>query len=97
MVNTHNEHVVARENGQWAVLHETGERASRLFDTEHDAREYARMLARRNNACIVVHNSEGRFRFVQCRDEIPANEMDSSMQTSMMEPVTAPLWRIFDN
>lgn len=90
MVNTHNEHVVARENGQWAVLHETGERASRLFDNEHDAIEYARMLARRHNACVVVHNSEGRFRFVQCRDEIPVNEMDSEMHTSMMEPVTAP-------
>ena len=90
MVNTHNEHVVARENGWWAVLHETGERASRLFDNEHDAIDHARMLARRHNACIVVHNSEGRFRFVQCRDEIPANEMDFGMHTPMMGPITAP-------
>jgi hypothetical protein len=59
------QHVVRREEG-WGVKKEGGERASRIFATKRQAMEYARELTGKHGVCMVVHDSEGRFKEFDC-------------------------------
>lgn len=54
-----NKHVIRSLDGRWSVLEAGAERASRVFDRQSDALNYARHLARRQGVDLFVHRSDG--------------------------------------
>lgn len=56
-----NTHVVPREDG-WAVRKEGATRASKTFDTQADAIEYARQQAKNSKSELFVHGRDGTIR-----------------------------------
>jgi uncharacterized protein YdaT len=57
-----NVHVTHRKDGSWAVVREKSERASSLHDTQREAIEAGREIARNNRAELVIHDKENRIR-----------------------------------
>ena len=60
--NRDNLWVSQRESEDWAVKREGGEKASRLFDTQQQAFEYARDIARQAGGEVIVKNTKGVIR-----------------------------------
>jgi hypothetical protein len=56
-----NIHVTPRDD-KWAVKGEGDERASGLYDTQRDAIDAARELARNNKSELFIHDREGKIR-----------------------------------
>lgn len=56
-----NQHVVPHGD-RWAVLGEGNERVTKLFDTQREAIELARRIARNQRAEVVIHGEDGRIR-----------------------------------
>jgi len=56
-----NVHVVKHERG-WAVKREKSSRASRVFDTQKQADDYARKLAKKDGVERITHGQDGRIR-----------------------------------
>lgn len=56
-----NQHVVPR-NGQWAVRGAGNSRATRVFDTQGEAIDAAREIARNQGTELVIHRPDGRIR-----------------------------------
>jgi len=54
-------HVVPHDDG-WAIKKPGAERASDVTDTQHDAIERAREIARRTGGDVVIHRRDGRIR-----------------------------------
>ncbi|MEM7075400.1 MAG: DUF2188 domain-containing protein [Pseudomonadota bacterium] len=54
-------HVTPR-GGKWAVRSAGASRASRVVDTQGEAREIAREQAKRNGGELYVHGRDGRIR-----------------------------------
>ena len=53
-------HVVKRpEDGKWAVKFAGGEKAIKLFDTQKEAIEYTKVMAKNQDGAMLVHNSKG--------------------------------------
>ncbi len=46
-------------NGAWSVRKSGASRASKLFSTRQEAREWGRMLSRKHGLELVVHRSSG--------------------------------------
>ena len=57
-----NQHVVPNSDGGWDVKPERGERASRHFDTQQEAIDTAREVARNQRSELIVHGRDGRIR-----------------------------------
>ena len=57
-----NIHVTRRENDFWAVIREKAEQASGLFDTQKEAIDWAREMARNDRVELVIHDRENRIR-----------------------------------
>ncbi len=57
-----NIHVTHRQDGSWAVIREKAEQASGLYDTQGEAIERAREIARNNQVELVIHDRENRIR-----------------------------------
>lgn len=55
-------HVVPSPNGGWSVRAAGAARASKHFDTQDEAIEYGRDLAKRNNAEFYIHDRNGMIR-----------------------------------
>ena len=55
------QHVVPR-NGKWAVRKSGSYRVSRYFNTQSEAIEAARDIARRQRTELYIHGSDGRIR-----------------------------------
>jgi uncharacterized protein YdaT len=55
------QHVVPR-NGQWAVRGAGNSRATRVFDTQGEAIDAAREIARSQGTELVIHRPDGRIR-----------------------------------
>ena len=53
-------HVILKA-GQWAVAREDGE-ATRIFSTQREAIENARVIAKRSSGQLVVHGRSGQIR-----------------------------------
>lgn len=52
-------HVIPRPNGGWSVRQSGAARASKTFQTQADAVDYARGIARKDNADLYVHRRDG--------------------------------------
>ena len=55
-------HVTHRSDGKWAVIKEGAERAAALFDTQAEAEDYAKELARKAQSEELTHNRENKIR-----------------------------------
>ncbi|GAA0503146.1 DUF2188 domain-containing protein [Pigmentiphaga sp. GD03639] len=61
MANRKNVHVVQRDNG-WGALREGGQRATQVFDTQAQAIETGRQMARQGQGELLIHGQNGRIR-----------------------------------
>jgi len=57
-----NIHVTHRQDSRWAVVGEGDDRASGLYDTQAEAIERGRELARNNQAELVIHDRDNKIR-----------------------------------
>jgi hypothetical protein len=57
-----NQHVVPSPNGGWSVRHSGAARATRTFDSQSAAIDFARQKARREGSELYVHRSDGTIR-----------------------------------
>ena len=55
-------HVVPDNRGGWSVRKSGATRAARVFDTKHDAVEYAKDIAKKEGGDIYVHGKDGTIR-----------------------------------
>ena len=67
-----NQHVVPRES-KWAVRKTGSEKVTRHFDTQKEAIDAARGLARRQRSEVFIHGRDGRIRERNSygKDDIP--------------------------
>jgi hypothetical protein len=56
------QHVIRNPKGGWSVFHSGATRASRNFDTQAEAVNYGRNLARREQTELYVHRNDGTIR-----------------------------------
>jgi hypothetical protein len=61
MANRNNIHIVQRENG-WGTLREGGQRATQVFDTQAQAIQAGRQMARQGHGELLIHDQDGRIR-----------------------------------
>ena len=52
-------HVVKRKDGKWEVKFAGGQKAIKLFDTQKEAIEYSKVMAKNQGGSMLVHNSKG--------------------------------------
>ena len=52
-------HVAKREDGKWAVKFAGGDKVIKLFDTQKEALEYTKVMAKNQDGALLVHNSKG--------------------------------------
>ncbi len=56
-----NQHVVPKDN-KWAVKGEKNDKITKLFDTQKDAIDYARDIAKNQQSELVIHRKDGTIR-----------------------------------
>lgn len=56
-----NQHVVPHDGG-WAVRGEGNERVTSIYDTQAEAIDRAREIARNNHSEILIHGRDGQIR-----------------------------------
>lgn len=59
--NMANQHVVPN-NGQWQVKRQGSEKATKNFETQKQAIDYARSIAIKQQSELVIHGRDGRIR-----------------------------------
>jgi len=52
-------HVAKREDGKWTVKFAGGDKVIKLFDTQVEAKEYTKQMAKNQDGKMLVHNSKG--------------------------------------
>lgn len=52
-------HVVKRSDGKWEVKFAGGQKAIKLFNTQKEALEYSKVMAKNQGGSMLVHNSKG--------------------------------------
>ena len=52
-------HLVKRSDGKWEVKFAGGQKAIKLFDTQKEAIEYSKQMAKNQGGSMLVHNSKG--------------------------------------
>ena len=53
-------HVAKRkEDGKWAVKFAGGDKVIKLFDTQKEALDYTKTMAKNQDGKVLVHNSKG--------------------------------------
>ena len=57
--STRTYHVVKRADGKWEVKFAGGQKAIKLFDTQKEALEYSKVMAKNQGGSMLVHNSKG--------------------------------------
>jgi outer membrane biosynthesis protein TonB len=58
-VNYRTYHLVKRSDGKWEVKFAGGQKAIKLFDTQKEALEYSKKMAKNQDGSVLVHNSKG--------------------------------------
>lgn len=61
MANRKNIHIVQRDKG-WGTLREGAQRATHVFDTQAQAIQAGRQMARQGMGELVIHGQDGRIR-----------------------------------
>ena len=52
-------HLVKRDDGKWEVKFAGGQKAIKLFDTQKEALDYSKKMAKNQDGSVLVHNSKG--------------------------------------
>ena len=52
-------HVAKREDGKWTVKFAGGDKVIKLFDTQAEAKEYTKQMAKNQDGKMLVNNSKG--------------------------------------
>ena len=60
------QHVVPRKDG-WAVIREGAQRASRVFPTRVEAKNYAQRLAQKHHGCAIMHGDDAKIFEYKCK------------------------------
>jgi len=71
-----NQHVVPR-NGDWAVRGAGNERATAIYDTQQEAYNAARDIARNQNSEVFTHGRNGQIRARESFGNDPAHVRDT--------------------
>lgn len=58
-VNFRTYHLVKRADGKWEVKYAGGQKAIKLFDTQKEALDYSKKMAKNQDGKVLVHNSKG--------------------------------------
>lgn len=53
---------VSPRDGKWGVHGEGNQRDTKIFDTQHDAQEYARQIAINQRSEVIIQGRDGRIR-----------------------------------
>jgi len=53
-------HLVKREDGKWEVKFAKGQKAIKLFDTQAEALEYSKKMAKNQDGSVLIHASKGK-------------------------------------
>ena len=61
MANRSNVHIVQRDNG-WGTLREGARRATQVFETQAQAIQAGRQMARQGQGELLIHGEDGRIR-----------------------------------
>lgn len=61
MANRKNVHVVQRDSG-WGTLREGAQRATQVYDTQAQAIQAGRQMARKEQGELLIHGEDGRIR-----------------------------------
>ena len=61
MANLKNVHIVQRDNG-WGTLREGGRRATQVYNTQAQAIQAGRQMARQEQGELLIHGENGRIR-----------------------------------
>ena len=56
-----NQHVTPKGD-QWQVKGAGNERATKLFDTQKEAEDYGRQIAKNQQSELITHNKQGKIR-----------------------------------
>ncbi len=65
------QHVVPRGNGKWAVRRGGANRARRRYDTQEEAIEAGREIAREEGTELYIHGEDGRVREMNSFEKDP--------------------------
>lgn len=76
MANRKNVHVVQRESG-WATIREGAQRATQVHDTQAQAIQAGRQIARQGQGELLVHGRDGRIRARDSYGNDPCPPKDS--------------------
>lgn len=70
------QHVVANPRGGWSVRHTGAARATRVFERQEDAVQYARKIARRESVELYIHRRDGTIKEKDSygHDPLPARD-----------------------
>lgn len=64
-------HITKRAvDGKWQIKFSKGKKAIKLFETQAEAIEYARVLAQHQEASIMIHKEDGTFRKLRYNSKI---------------------------
>lgn len=61
-MSSNNQHVTRRSDGLWQVKGEGNTRATGLFQTQHEAIDRGREIARNYRSELVIHRPNGQIR-----------------------------------
>lgn len=61
MASRNNVHIV-RRGDQWGTLREGGQRATQIFDTQQQAIDAGRQMAKQGQGELLIHGENGRIR-----------------------------------
>lgn len=61
MKNRNNVHIVKRDN-QWGTLREGGQRVTQVFDTQKQAIDSGRGMAKQGQGELLIHGQDGKIR-----------------------------------
>ena len=56
-----NFHVVSTDDGTWAVKQASSSKALKVFDKKTSAVSYAKKIAKKNTAELIIHKKDGRI------------------------------------
>lgn len=76
MANRNNVHIVQRGDG-WGTLREGGQRSTQVFDTQAQAIQAGREMARVGQGELLIHGQDGRIRARDSYGNDPCPPKDS--------------------
>jgi hypothetical protein len=76
MANRKNVHVVQRDDG-WGTLREGGQRATLVYDTQAQAIQAGRQMAKQDQGELLIHGADGRIRARDSYGNDPCPPKDS--------------------